>query len=97
MSKLAIDGGRPVSDKKIPLVKPTFSQKDADDITKILKSAYVRMGPYTKEFEEKFAARVGAKYAYAVSNGTAALHCAYLSTLKPGDEVIAPAFTTTIY
>jgi dTDP-4-amino-4,6-dideoxygalactose transaminase len=33
------------------------------------------MEPYTKEFEEKFAKRVGAKYAYAVSNGTAALHC----------------------
>jgi perosamine synthetase len=93
LSKLAVDGGRPVSDKRIPLVKPTFSQKDADDIAKILKSAYVRMGPYTKGFEEKFAARVGTKYAYAVSNGTAALHCAYLSTLKPGDEVIAPAFT----
>ncbi len=93
MSKLAIEGGKPVSDKKIPLVKPTFSKKDADDITKILKSGYVRTGPYTKEFEEKFATRVGAKYAYAVSNGTAALHCAYLSTLKPGDEVIAPAFT----
>ncbi len=93
MTKLAIEGGKPVSEKKIPLVKPTFSQKDADDVAKVLKSAYVRMGPYTKEFEEKFAARVGAKYAYAVSNGTAALHCAYLSTLKPGDEVIAPAFT----
>jgi len=93
LPKLAIHGGRPVSDKMISLVKPIFSQKDADDITKILKSAYVRMGPYTKEFEEKFASKVGAKYAYAVSNGTAALHCAYLSTLKPGDEVIAPAFT----
>ncbi len=93
MSKLALTGGKPVSEKKIPLVKPTFSPKDAEDITKILKSAYVRMGPYTEEFEKKFAERVGAKYAYAVSNGTAALHCAYLSTLKPGDEVIAPAFT----
>jgi perosamine synthetase len=93
MAKLAIEGGKPVSEKKIPLVKPTFSQKDADDVAKVLKSAYVRMGPITKEFEDKFAARVGAKYAYAVSNGTAALHCAYLSTLKPGDEVIAPAFT----
>jgi len=91
--KLAIAGGKPVSDKKISLVKPTFCQKDAEDITKILKTAYVRMGPYTKEFEEKYAQKVGAKYAYAVSNGTAALHCAYLSTLKPGDEVIAPAFT----
>ncbi|MFA5868364.1 MAG: DegT/DnrJ/EryC1/StrS family aminotransferase [Candidatus Bathyarchaeia archaeon] len=93
MGELAVNGGKPVSDKRIPLVKPTFSQKDADDISRVLKSGYVRMGPYTKEFEEKFAARVGAKYAYAVSNGTAALHCAYLSTLKPGDEVIAPAFT----
>lgn len=93
MGKLAINGGKPVSERMIPLVKPTFSQKDADDISKVLKSGYVRMGPYTKEFEERFAARVGAKYAYAVSNGTAALHCAYLSTLKPGNEVIAPAFT----
>ncbi len=93
MEKLAIKGGKPISPNKIPLVKPTFSQKDAEDITKILQTAYVRMGPFTKEFEEKFAAKVGAKYAYAVSNGTAALHCAYLSTLKPGDEVIAPAFT----
>ena len=93
MVKLAVEGGNPVSDKKIALVKPTFTQKDADDIAKILKSGYVRTGPYTIEFEERFAARVGVKYAYAVSNGTAALHCAYLSTLKQGDEVIAPAFT----
>jgi perosamine synthetase len=93
MDRLAILGGKPVSDKKIPLAKPVFSQKDADDVAKVLRSGYVRMGPYTKEFEEKFAERVGAKYAYAVSNGTAALHVAYLSTLKPGDEVIAPAFT----
>ena len=93
MSKLAIEGGTPTSREKIPLAKPIFSQKDADDIAKILKSGYVRQGPYTKEFEERFAARVEAKYAYATSNGTAALHVAYLSTLKPGDEVIAPAFT----
>jgi dTDP-4-amino-4,6-dideoxygalactose transaminase len=93
MEKLAIEGGKPVSNHKIPLAKPIFSQKDADDIAKVLKTGYVRQGPYTKEFEEKFAARVGAKHAYAVSSGTAALHCAYLSTLKPGDEVIAPAFT----
>jgi perosamine synthetase len=93
MDKLALFGGSPISPKTISLSKPMFSQKDLDDIEKILKSAYVRMGPYTKEFEEKFAKKVGAKYAYTVSNGTAALHLAYLSCLKPGDEVIAPAFT----
>ncbi len=93
VDELAIDGGKQISDHKIPLAKPMFSQKDADDIAKVLRSGYVRQGPYTKQFEEKFAERVKAKYAYAVSNGTAALHCAYLSTLKPGDEVIAPSFT----
>ncbi len=93
VDNLAIDGGEPASKHKIPLAKPIFSAKDAEDIAKVLKTGYVRQGPYTKEFEERFAKRVGAKYAYAVSSGTAALHCAYLSTLKPGDEVIAPAFT----
>jgi perosamine synthetase len=91
--KLAIDGGKPVSPDLISLVKPMFYEKDEQDITKILRSAYVRQGPYTKKFEEQFAEKTGAKHAYAVSNGTAALHVAYLSLLKPGDEVIAPAFT----
>ncbi|TFH14596.1 DegT/DnrJ/EryC1/StrS family aminotransferase [Candidatus Bathyarchaeota archaeon] len=93
MDKLAIDGGKPVAPERVSLVKPTFYKKDEEDIAKILRSAYVRQGPYTKKFEEQFAEKVGAKYAYAVSNGTAALHVAYLSLLKPGDEVIAPAFT----
>jgi len=93
MSKLAIEGGKPTSPQRVALVKPTFYKKDEEDIAKILRSAYVRQGPYTKQFEEQFAEKTGAKYAYAVSNGTAALHIAYLSLLKPGDEVIAPAFT----
>jgi len=93
MSKLAIEGGKPTAPQRVALVKPTFYKKDEEDIAKILRSAYVRQGPYTKRFEEQFAEKTGAKYAYAVSNGTAALHIAYLSLLKPGDEVIAPAFT----
>lgn len=90
---LAIDGGDPVSPQRINLVKPTFTEKDEQDICKILRSAYVRQGPYTKRFEEEFAQKVGAEHAYAVSSGTAALHLAYLTTLHPGDEVICPAFT----
>lgn len=93
MDKLAINGGKPVSPERVSLVKPTFYKKDEEDISKILESAYLRQGPYTKQFEEQFAETVDAKYAYAVSSGTAALHIAYLSLLKPGDEVIAPAFT----
>ena len=93
MDKLAINGGKPASPERVSLVKPTFYKKDEEDIHKILESAYLRQGPYTKQFEEQFAKTVDAKHAYAVSSGTAALHIAYLSLLKPGDEVIAPAFT----
>jgi perosamine synthetase len=90
---IALEGGEPASPERIPLVKPTFYPEDEETIKKILHSAYLRQGPYTEKFEKLFAEKVGAKYAYAVSSGTAALHCAYLSLLKPGDEVIAPAFT----
>jgi perosamine synthetase len=51
-------------------------------------------GPKVKEFEADVAAKVGAKYAVAVSNGTAALHCAaYAAGVEPGDEVIVASMT----
>jgi dTDP-4-amino-4,6-dideoxygalactose transaminase len=92
-TKLAINGGLPVSDKWIPLAKPVFSNKTKKDVEKILSSGYLRQGPVTSEFEEKFKERIGSRFAYAVNSGTAALHTAFLSTLDPGDEVILPAFT----
>lgn len=93
MDKLAIHGGKPASEKMIPIAQPVFSNKTINDVSEVLRSGYVRQGPKTKEFEERFSERVGAKYAYAVNSGTAALHTSYLSTIKPGDEVIVPAFT----
>lgn len=54
----------------------------------------IAQGPKVKEFEEKFAEYVGAKYGVATNSGTAALHVAMLSAgLKPGDEVITTPFT----
>lgn len=93
MKKLAILGGSPVSDKLIPIAKPVFSDEEIEDVVKVLKSGHVRQGRKTEEFEKKFCEKVGCKYAYAVNSGTAALHTAFLSILKPGDEVIVPAFT----
>ncbi len=47
-----------------------------------------------REFEEKFAAYMGVKYAHAVSSGTAAIHCALAGAgIEPGDEVITTAWT----
>jgi dTDP-4-amino-4,6-dideoxygalactose transaminase len=52
------------------------------------------MGAVTQEFERAFAAYVGAKYAIAVTNATAALHLAcVVAGLGPGDEAIVPSLT----
>lgn len=93
MDKLAINGGNPVSKKLIPIAKPIFSEESINDIAEVLHSGYVIQGPRVKAFEEQFSKRSGVNYAYAVSSGTAALHIAFLSILKPGDEVIVPSFT----
>lgn len=93
MEGLAIKGGNPAAEKMIPIARPVFSEKTIEDVSEVLRSGYIRQGPKTKEFEERFRERVGARYAYAVNSGTAALHIAYLSILKPGDEVILPSFT----
>jgi dTDP-4-amino-4,6-dideoxygalactose transaminase len=93
MEELAVDGGKPVSPKKINIAKPMISPDVLSEIKDILKTGQLRQGQRVKEFETLFAEKVGARYAYAVCNGTAALHTAYLSTVKPGDEVIVPSFT----
>jgi len=93
MNKLAIEGGKPVSGEIIPLANPVFSEEEIDEVVQVLRSGQVRQGTKVEEFEQRFAHKVGSKYAYAASSGTAALHLAYLSVLKPGDEVIVPSFT----
>ncbi len=93
MEKLAIHGGKPASERMIPIAKPFFSEKTIRDVSEVLRSRHVVQGPRTRELEERFREKVGASYAYAVSSGTAALHVAFLSILEPGDEVIVPAFT----
>jgi perosamine synthetase len=51
-------------------------------------------GPFVRQFEEQFAARMGRKHGIAVSNGSVALDAAVSALgLGPGDEVILPTFT----
>jgi dTDP-4-amino-4,6-dideoxygalactose transaminase len=52
------------------------------------------MGEVTQTFEAEFAAYLKIKHAFAVSNGTTALHLAYAALgLGPGDEIILPSLT----
>ena len=78
----------------IPYGKQTIGEDDIKEVVNSLKSDFLTTGPKIKEFEEKFADYVGAKYAVAVSNGTAALHLACLAAgLKQGEELITSPMT----
>ena len=91
MVKTAADGDKPISANRINIAKSIISPKVLDEIKDILETGQMRQGRRVEEFETPFAERVAAKYAYTVNSGTAALHSAYLSTLKPGDEAIVPS------
>ncbi|PWL30919.1 UDP-4-amino-4,6-dideoxy-N-acetyl-beta-L-altrosamine transaminase [uncultured Roseivirga sp.] len=78
----------------IPYGKQSISQDDIDAVVEVLQSDYLTQGPKVKEFEEAFAEYVGAKYAIAVANGTAALHLNALALgVKEGDKVITSPIT----
>jgi dTDP-4-amino-4,6-dideoxygalactose transaminase len=93
--KLAIDGG-PKSVTNTLAGWPQFDEKAISAVQEVLVSGKVNYwtGPKGMEFERKFAAWQGSKYAISASSGTAALHIA-LSALGigPGDEVIVPSYT----
>lgn len=78
----------------IPYGRQYVDDEDIEEVVKVLKSDFLTTGPVITEFEKKVADYVGAKYAVAVSNGTAALHAAcYAANIKEGDEVITTPIT----
>jgi len=78
----------------IPIAKPFFGAEEIAAAAKPLESGWVVQGPFVAEFERRFAEFVGAAHAVAVSNGTTALHAAYVAAgAQENDEVIVPAFT----
>lgn len=80
--------------KPIPYGRQTITDEDVAAVTKALRSDLLTQGPVIEEFERKFAAYVGAPYAVAVSNGTAALHLAAAALdTKPGTRVITTPVT----
>ena len=79
---------------KVPITRPWFDDAEKNAIVKPLETGWVVQGPYVAEFEKKFAAFTGAKYAFATSNCTTALHLGLLALgIGPGDRVIVPSFT----
>jgi perosamine synthetase len=91
---LAIDGGAPVRDTLLPYGRQSVDEEDIQSVVDVLRSDWLTTGPKVGEFEEEFAAFVGAKYAVSFNSGTAALHgAAFAAGLGPGDEAITPPMT----
>ncbi len=75
--------------RKIPIAKPWLGAEEAEAAKRVILSGWVAQGPEVEAFERELASCVGAPYACAVSNCTAALHLALLAVgVEPGDEVI---------
>ena len=78
----------------IPYGRQTIEDDDIQAVVDVLKSDYLTTGPSITEFENLVADYVGAKYAVAISNGTAALHAAcFAAGIGEGDEVITTPIT----
>src|SRR4051812_24488515 len=78
----------------IPYGKQYISQEDIAAVAETLQSDFLTQGPKIPEFEKAFADYVGAKYAVAVTNGTAALHlCALVLDVNTWTNVITTPIT----
>lgn len=74
---------------KITYGRQTITQDDINEVIKALKSPAITQGEYIPAFENALKEYTGAKYAVAVSSGTAALHTVYAALgLKENDEII---------
>ena len=79
---------------RIPLSGPDIRQAEIDAVAAVMRSGRLSLGPKLEGFEAALANYVGARYAVAVSSGTAGLHLTVRALgIGEGDEVIMPSFT----
>lgn len=94
MEQLAIFGGTPVRETPIYYGRQCIEQDDIDAVIDTLRSDLITCGPRVAGLEKAICRVTGARYAVAVSNGTAALHLAAMAAgFKEGDEVIVSSIT----
>jgi perosamine synthetase len=79
----------------IPVNEPDLTGNERNYLNACIDTGWISSeGPFIREFEQRFAARVGRKHGVAVCNGSVALDAAAKAVgIGPGDEVIMPTFT----
>jgi len=94
MAELAMNGGKPVREAMLPYGHQWLDEKDIAAVIDVLKGDWITQGKKVDEFEEAVANYCGAKYAVAVSSGTAALHAAcHVAGISEGYEAITTPMT----
>lgn len=79
---------------RIPLSKPDIGSREIEYVTRTLRSGNLSNGALVNEFEERFAAYAGTRYAVATNSGTSALHlCVRALGIGASDEVITTSFS----
>lgn len=80
--------------KRINIAEPLTGEQEWLAVKEPIMSGWLTQGPKVSEFEQKFAKLHGVKHAIATTSCTTALHLGLVALgIKPGDEVIIPAFT----
>ncbi len=75
----------------IPVLRPTYDTETKKELLEVLDSGWTGQGPKALEFEQKFAERIGVKYAIATSSCTAALDlCLKAYDIKGGELITTP-------
>jgi perosamine synthetase len=76
--------------RTLPYGRQWIDDDDVEAVVAALRSDWLTTGPRVEEFEAAFAAKIGARFAVAVSSGTAALHLACLAAgVGPGEVVVS--------
>lgn len=97
MAKLAIAGGTPVR-RQAFTSWPQFAEGERRGLLEVLESrnwgGYPFPNQFANAFAERFAEQHTAKHALCAANGTVTIEIALKACgIKPGDEVIVPAYT----
>ena len=83
-----------MSNRIIPYGRQSIDENDIQAVVDVLRSDLITQGPVSELFEKAIADYCGARYAVAVSSGTAALHLAAMAAgFGSGDEVITSPMT----
>ena len=82
--------------KNILFSPPDISQREIDEVIKVMKSGWITTGPKTKEFERKISEFCGTSESICMNSATACMESALrVLEIGEGDEVIVTPYTYT--